>query len=251
MPALARGAMPLAARAWISSCPDSRSRTSRDGGRSSAVDDPAETHSREVQERKACEQGQKRTNAAPRPVVISPVRPVLVGCRVVRRVATAQEPAEDQEHRKRDAGQSWEPLPRRWESVSRRVASTCADSGRIVMSTFGRREDGYIPSKCPNGGVDPERQLPQELRDYEDVHRAGWIRQVEEHAYVPNQEEWPPDQPEPGHAARDEAGAVHQVAEDQPVPEGDDESGAKQKRPVLARRPRRRGRPRPESPGAG
>ena len=54
----------------------------------------------------------------------------------------------------------------------------------------------------------------------------------------PIQEEWPPDQSEPCHAAGDEAGLVHQVAEYQSVPKGDDESGAKQKRPVLERRER-------------
>ena len=43
---------------------------------------------------------------------------------------------------------------------------------------------------------------------------------------------------EPGHAPRDEAGLVHQVAEDQPVSKGDDESGAEQERPVLELRER-------------
>ena len=62
------------------------------------------------------------------------------------------------------------------------------------------------------------------------------IPRVEEDADVSDQEERPSDQPEPGHAARYETGAVHQVAEDQPVPEGDDEAGAEQERPVLERR---------------
>jgi hypothetical protein len=52
---------------------------------------------------------------------------------------------------------------------------------------------------------------------------------------LPIQEQRPSDQSEPRHAARDEAGAVHEVAEDQPVPEGDDEPGAEQERPVLER----------------
>ena len=50
-----------------------------------------------------------------------------------------------------------------------------------------------------------------------------------------NEEDRPSDQSEPGHAPRDEAGPVHQVAEDQPVPKGNDESGAEQERPVLER----------------
>lgn len=67
----------------------------------------------EVQERYASEKNQGRTDAAPRLVVLSPGRPVLVGGRVVRRVATAQKPTEDQEYCERDAGQSEQPLPQR------------------------------------------------------------------------------------------------------------------------------------------
>src|SRR3954471_2251590 len=44
----------------------------------------------------------------------------------------------------------------------------------------------------------------------------------------PTSRSGPADQTEPGHAARDEAGRVHQVAEDQPVPKGDDEPGPEQ-----------------------
>jgi hypothetical protein len=46
----------------------------------------------------------------------------------------------------------------------------------------------------PDGCVDAERQLPQELGDDQDVHRAGRVPPVEEHAEVPNQEERPSDQ---------------------------------------------------------
>ena len=53
-------------------------------------------------------------------VGVGPVCPGLVRRRVVRRVATAQEPAEDEEQGKRDAGQSQEPLPRGRESAGRR-----------------------------------------------------------------------------------------------------------------------------------
>jgi hypothetical protein len=41
------------------------------------------------------------------------------------------------------------------------------------------------------------------------------------------------DQPEHGHAPRHQAGAVHQVAQDQPVADADDEPGTEQERPVL------------------
>ena len=58
-----------------------------------------------MQEREACEQRQERTDTAPRPVVVGPGGPGFVSSRVVWRVATAQEPAEHEEHRERDAGQ--------------------------------------------------------------------------------------------------------------------------------------------------
>src|SRR4051794_36438912 len=103
------------------------------------------------------------------------------------------------------------------------------------MSSFTGREDGRSPPEPPTGRVDAEQQLPQELGGYEEACRAGLLPPVEERADVPDQEEWPSDQTEPRHAARDEAGRVHQVAEDQPVAEGDDESGAEQKRPILER----------------
>ena len=52
---------------------------------------------------------------------------------------------------------------------------------------------------------------------------------------LPKQEQRPSDESEPGHTPRDEARPVRQVAEDQPVPERDDESGTEEERPVLER----------------
>src|ERR671915_2360336 len=105
----------------------------------------------------------------------------------------------------------------------------------MMMSLFASRKDGCSPPESPNGRVDPQQQLPQELGGYQKSHRAGSLPPVEEHAEALHQEHWPADQTEPGQAARDEPGRVHQVAEEQPVPEGDDESGAEQSRPVLER----------------
>ena len=93
---------------------------------------------------------------------------------------------------------------------------------------------GVLPEP-PDGAVDAEERFPDELGNYQDVHQTGLIPRVEEHAYVPEQEERPPDESEPGHAPGNEAGLVHQVAEDQAVPEGDDHSRAEQERPVLER----------------
>ena len=65
-----------------------------------------------------------------------------------------------------------------------------------------------------------------------------FVPPVEEHADVPDQKQRPADQSKPWHPSRDEAGLIHQVTEDQPVPEGDDHSGAEQERPILERRER-------------
>ena len=67
------------------------------------------------------------------------------------------------------------------------------------------------------------------------MHRAAWSHKSKSTPRLREEEKRPSDQSQPGHASRDEAGAVHQVAEDQPVPEGDDEAGAEQERPVLER----------------
>ena len=48
----------------------------------------------------------------------------------------------------------------------------------------------------------------------------------------------PPIEPEPVHAPRHEPGAVHHVAEDQPVPQADDPARPEEERPVLDRRER-------------
>jgi NADPH:quinone reductase-like Zn-dependent oxidoreductase len=53
---------------------------------------------------------------------------------------------------------------------------------RTLMSLFARREDGCSPPESPNGRVDPQQQLPQELGGYEKTDRAGLPPDVEEHA---------------------------------------------------------------------
>src|SRR5687768_381182 len=92
---------------------------------------------------------------------------------------------------------------------------------RMMMSLFAPREDGRSPSESPNGRVDAQQQLPQELGSYEKGHHAGPLPPVEEHAQALHQEHWAANQTEPGHPARDEPGGVHEVAEEQPVPEWD------------------------------
>jgi hypothetical protein len=63
-----------------------------------------------VQTGKTREQDQECSNAALYLVAVCPAQPLLVICGVVRCVATADEEADNQEHRKRDARQSQEPL---------------------------------------------------------------------------------------------------------------------------------------------
>jgi hypothetical protein len=63
-----------------------------------------------VQTGKTREQDQECSNAALYLVAVCPAHPLLIICGVVRCVATADEEADNQEHRKRYARQSQEPL---------------------------------------------------------------------------------------------------------------------------------------------
>src|SRR5215213_5338637 len=96
-----------------------------------------------------------------------------------------------------------------------------AGSGRRGAAP-GWAEDPGVLLEPPDRAVDAEERLPDEFRDDENAYQAGLVPPVEEHPEVPEQQERSSYQSKPGHAARDEAGAVHQVAEDQPVSEGDD-----------------------------
>src|SRR4051794_41731549 len=58
----------------------------------------------------------------------------------------------------------------------------------------------------------------------------------EHHGRPRHDDQWPPDETEPCGPSRHEFGAVHQVAEDQPVPPPDDPAGAEEEGPVLDRR---------------
>ena len=62
-----------------------------------------------------------------------------------------------------------------------------------------------------------------------------WFHQSKSTPKLPNRSSGPPISPSQGHGRGTRRGAVHQVAEDQPVPEWDDDSGAEEERPVLER----------------
>jgi hypothetical protein len=68
-------------------------------------------HPYEVQEHEAGEQHRERSDAALPLVVVRPVRPGLIGRAVVRRIATAREPADAEEHGEQDSGQGEQTLP--------------------------------------------------------------------------------------------------------------------------------------------
>jgi len=72
-----------------------------------------------MQARKAGEQHEECTDAAPRPIVFGPVDPVLVGCRLVGSVAGAQEPADEQKDRESDARQREHALQGSRDGVGR------------------------------------------------------------------------------------------------------------------------------------
>src|SRR5215203_4208865 len=130
--------------------------------------------------------------------------------------------------------QTWGASADRSEASTRQGTAVRLCGVGLRSHRAARRNDRSILPESQDRRVDPEEQLPQELGGDQERH-AGWLPPVEEHADVPDQKEWPSDQSEPGHAPRDEAGAVHQVAEDQPVPKGDDEPRAEQERPILER----------------
>ena len=97
-----------------------------------------------MQEYEACEQDQESTDPAFPLVVVRPGRPVLIRRRVVRRVATAEEPGENEEHRERDAGQGQQPLPGRGERVGSRgqaetfvYAASAAESALLGAARIG------------------------------------------------------------------------------------------------------------------
>src|SRR5829696_7447256 len=84
--------------------------------------------------------------------------------------------------------------------------------------------------------VDPERQLPQELRDRGDGCRQGdLLEDPEQHGDKRHDEQGTADEPQHGHAAGHEAGAINKVAEQDPIAEGGQEAGTQQKRPVMDR----------------
>jgi hypothetical protein len=89
------------------------------------------------------------------------------------------------------------------ETASR---SSGNDSGRVdlrdrsvgpleALSTCAWRKNRGISPEPPASAVDPKERLPDELRDDQDVRRAGLIPPVEKDADVPEKRSGPPISP--------------------------------------------------------
>src|SRR3984957_16319213 len=103
-------------------------------------------------------------------------------------------------------------------------------SRRASLSGDGRRLESL------DHEVDAQRQLPEDLRDRRDELRCGaWLDDVEQHGGPRDDDQRTSDQAQDRHAPRHEAGAVHQVTQDQPVPDADDPARPEQERPVVDR----------------
>ena len=128
------------------------------------------------------------------------------------------------------------------------LASLGGSSGghrRRAIASLGL-EDRSIAPETPDGAVDAEEELPQELGDRCDAlqrtQRAARMVPAEQDCRPGRDEQRPADESEPRHPPRHEPCPVHHVAEDQPVPQADDPAGPQQERPVLDRRERVRDR---------
>ena len=118
---------------------------------------------------------------------------------------------------------------------------TSGSSGTSLAQRGGSpaREAGLQDWGCLeplDDGVDAERQLPDELRDGRDgLRRAAFVDYVEHHPEPRNADESASDESQYRQASRHEAGPVHQVAKDQPVPDAENEAGTEYERPIANR----------------
>src|SRR4051812_13542974 len=82
--------------------------------------------------------------------------------------------------------------------------------------------------------VDADRRLPDDLRDREqELRRPGGLEGAEHHGDPRQAQQRAADEPEHRQPAWQQAGGVHQVAEDQSVADADDEAGAEQEGRVV------------------
>src|SRR5215207_3370201 len=68
-----------------------------------------------------------------------------------------------------------------------------------------------------------------------DLRRGVWLDDVEQHGDPGSAEQGTSDEPQHGHAAWHQARPVYQVAQDQPIPDADNEARPEQERPIMDR----------------
>ena len=109
-----------------------------------------------------------------------------------------------------------------------------AQAGRGVMVASSRRIGAA--RKPDDGAVHAERTAPTGTPGSWRCPAAGHRprRRRTARRSPRGQDERPSDQPEQRHARRHQLRPVHQVAQDEPVPDADDEARPEQERPVLA-----------------
>src|SRR5215210_2422698 len=94
--------------------------------------------------------------------------------------------------------------------------SPCLSRSCLLLGRLGKDRSRWIES--PHDRPDAERQLPEELRHGRDaLQRPPCLDDPEQHADPRSDDQGAADEPKHGHAPWNESGAVHQVAENQPV----------------------------------
>ena len=100
-------------------------------------------------------------------------------------------------------------------------------------------EDRGIALEPPDRAVDAEEQLPCGFGDRaKALEAAAGVAAPEHDDRARQDDQRPADEPKPSPRPRHEAGAIHHVAEDQPVPPADHQARPEDERPVLERRQR-------------
>ena len=65
--------------------------------------------------------------------------------------------------------------------------------------------------------------------------RGAWLADVKQHGDPRSAQQGTCDEPQYGHAPWHQAGPVHQVAQDQPVPDADNEAWPEEESPIMDR----------------
>src|SRR5919109_1379926 len=104
------------------------------------------------------------------------------------------------------------------------------DGWRTGRPSSARMGDDLNPE---TKGVDAERELPNDLGNRRDpLHDSAGVVEVEQHAGPREGLERTSDQSQQRQSPRRQAGPVHQVAQDEPVPDPDNPAGPELERPV-------------------